>query len=654
MKQVSITFFILLFFSISLNAQNESGILIGGKIIDAESGYPVSYASIGVGKLGIGTVTNIDGEWNLKLPATAANEKLSVRCLGYNNYERSVSEFDRNSVIHLKQTSYQLGEVVVVPDTLLEYILNRAYKEIKNNFPIEPTLTQGFYRETQKVNDSLFLYFNEAVLNIYKNTYRNTSNFGQIEVERSRKNVFPKIDSINDVRFYGGPHFPNDLDIVFSRWSFIRPSEFKNWKYDLEGMYKDSLSYVYTITFYNRKMPNTEFRGKMFIDAGTYAYLGFELRRAGLNAGSSSTLNSGVSYIPGNTNIKIGYTQKDGLQYLSYINYKTNGLNTATKTRVYKDIEFITTSIKTDSVFPIPFNRQFDYTDILSIKAQNYDESYWKDYNILQESNIMQKQTEMLYAKEQAIEQLTRTYNKEITEQEKALLFLKRFTFEGGFAYHPFSYSNGNHIISYGTDPLGTGIEGKNIKKGTFAISTIDGLRFELNKRFSVIGMISTALYGIGQVQGDIGINYRMSVFPKGRWVFLDFGITASALNSKLDITSITNSNGMVINGKTFDSKTVSVKTGHSDMGTKGILGLSVRMGKQYEIFADASYYLPLIFRKEYVQFKENDGPFLGKKSVKVKWDDQNLFYYIENNRIDKPAFKQEPYYLRLGIRSGF
>lgn len=650
--------FLLISYSSLCSAQllapdtTSQNIEIGGRILDAESGYPVSYATIGVGKLGIGTVSNIDGDWSLRLPSSAVNEKINIRCLGYTTQEVAVSKLRKGSVFHLKQTSYELGEIVVVPDTLIFYILGRAYNEIKSNYPVKPSLTQGFYRETQRISDSLFLYFNEAVLNVYKNTYRNTINFGQIEVEKSRKNVFPGIDSINDVRFYGGPHFPNDLDIVFSRWDFIRPSEFRNWKYELEGMYKDSLSYIYSITFNNRKEPNSNFRGKIFIDANNYAYLGFELRRLGLSTMSSSVTPSNASYVPGNTTIKIGYTEKEGLQYLSYINYKTNGLNTATKTRIYKDIEYITTSIKTDSVYPIPFNRQFDYTDILSIEAENYDQSYWKDYNILQESDMMYKQTEMIYGKEQATEQLTKVYNTELTEQDKALIFLKRFTFEGGIAYHPFTYEGGIHRIGYKTEP---GSTGENVKSRYFGISTMDGIRFELTKKISLFGTISTALYGMDQIQADLGANYRISVIPSGRWVFLDLGLAASVANSKLSLFSISNvGNNMLIDGKTFDSGSIEVKAGNSGAGAKGVAGLSVRMGKKYELFVDGSYYLPLLLKRNYVQFREADGFFLNRKSAKVEWDDRDLYFYVGSEKQTTSRFEIDPYHFRIGIRSGF
>ncbi|MDP4277115.1 MAG: carboxypeptidase-like regulatory domain-containing protein [Bacteroidota bacterium] len=631
---------------------------LSGHITDAETGESAPFATVRVEKLGLGTVTNADGDWTLRLPVSAAREPVSFKYVGYITQTYNISKLPDHSIIRLRQSNFELSQVVVTPDKKFE-ILRAAWKAIPQNYPVKPTLTKGFYRETERVNDTLFLYFNEAILNVYKNTYRNDQNFGQIEVEKSRKNVFPGIDSINDVRFYGGPHFPNDLDIVFSRWDFMKPSDFKNWYYDLEGMYKDSLSEVYTISFRHKVNPNTNFQGRMFIDANSYAYIGFELKRMGIDYLDPEDISTSVNYISGTTTIKIGYTEKDGRQFLNHINYKTSGYNTASKKRIFKDIEYITTNIQTDSVRSIPFDRQFDYTDILSIKADNYDQTYWKDYNILQESKVMNAQTNLLYNQEKAVEQLTKVYNTQLTEQEKILLFLKRFTFEGGFTYHPVRYVGGSHLIGYGTDPLQTSQTGKNVTSNYFAISTLDGVRFELTKKWSVFGTISTALYGMDQIQSDLGLNYRMCIFPSGRWIFLDLGLGASLATTKMPLCDIDNTAGLSIDGKKLNSNTLAVNAGNFAFGPKGVVGLSVRMGKKYELFGEGNYLLPIL-NHDYVQFKETKGFFLSRKSAKVDWDDPNLYFWIKEKnsenfqRMTSPHFEIEPYYFRIGIRSGF
>jgi CarboxypepD_reg-like domain len=639
--------------------------VLSGRILDSETGEPLSYATVSINQLGLGTASNLDGDWSLRIPASASNMKLTINFMGYTPQDKSIANLQDKSVFKLAPKSFQINEVVILSGDFIAELLSKAYKAIPENYPTDPSLCEGFYRETQRVNDSLFLYFNEAVLNVYKNTYKNTKNFGQIQVEKSRKNVFPGIDSISDVRFYGGPHFPNDLDIVFSRWDFIKPSEYKNWKYELEGVYKDSVTDVYTIGFKNRNAPNSNFQGEIYINKDDMAYVGFELRRAGLAAISMANLPTDIAYIPGNTTAKIGYTRQGDVYNLSYISYKSSGINTASKTRIYKDIEYVTTSIKKDSISPIPFGQQFDYTDILSIKADNYDQSYWKDYNILQESKVLTSQTNMLYQKDQAMQQLTKVYNRELTKDEKILLFLKRFTFDGGAAYSPMTYRGGQHRIFYGIadgeipasgDPATTIPHAeKTVSSQFFALSFKDGIRFELTKKLSIFSALSTAIYGMAQIQYDLGLTYRLPLAQSGRWIFLDLGLAASTVSSKMDICSMSNPNGSIqIGGKTLKSKSIDVKAGKSGMGFKPVANLSVRMGKKYELFTEGTYFLPLLLKRDYVQFKEASGFFLSRKSSKIKWNDPDMNFIVDNVRINKPLLEVDPFQFRIGIRSGF
>jgi len=655
MKRIFALFSLLLFLnSIQSHVQSEQTnnqpFTLHGRIIDAVSKEPLAFATFSINKLGIGIASNMDGDWTLQVPASASNEILSVSFMGYTARTINISDLSGNSTIQLQPKSYQIAEVVVTQKDFCKEFLQKAWDAIPQNYPTKPTLCEGFYRETERLKDSTFLYFNEAVLDVYKNSYKNTTNFGQIRVEKSRKNVFPGIDSINDVRFYGGPHFPNDLDIVFSRWDFIRPSEYRNWKIELVGTLKDSISNIYILSFKNKKLPNSSFQGKMYIDRDNYAFVGFDFWRAGF-----SNLNMGqlpdMEYVPGMTSIKIGYTEQNGTYNLGYINYKTSGLNTASKKRIFKDIEYVTTSIQTKEVSPIPFSQQFDYTDILSIEAQPYDSSYWKDYNILEQSKMMNNQTTLSYKKDEALKQLTMTYNKELTEQEKVLLFLKRFTFDGGIAYLPVHYAGGAHNLTYNTNIWNI----PDVKTTAFGISTMDGIRFELNKKWSLTGTVSTALYGIEQLQMDLGAAYRISLAPSGRWIFMDLGLAASTVTSRLELGTFSNTSGnLVLDGKTFDSGNLVLKAGKTGFGLKPSIGISVRMGKKYELFTDASWFQALLHKRDYLQLKESDGFFLTRQSVKTDWNNPDLQLKVDGQTVNSPRFEVQPWNVRIGIRSGF
>lgn len=636
--------------SLFVTAQTESTISIPmslrGRIVDATTKEPLSYATLSINKLGIGTASNMDGDWTLQIPATAANEVLSISFMGYTPRSINVSELAANSTITLQPKSYQMAEVVVTQKDFCKEFLQKAWDAIPQNYPTTPTLSEGFYRETARLKDSTFLFFNEAVLDVYKNTYKNAINFGQIRVEKSRKNVFPGIDSINDIRFTDGPHFPNDLDIVFSRWEFIKPSEYGKWKIELVGSLRDSVNNIYVLSFKNKKLPNSSFQGKMYIDRDNYAFIGFDFWRAGFSNLNEAQLPD-MAYVPGMTSIKIGYTELNGIYHLGYINYKSNGLNTASRKRIYKDVEYVTTSIQTKEVTPIAFDEQLAYKAILSIEAQPYDSSYWKDYNILEQSKIMNKQATLSYQKDEAIKQLTMTYNKKLTDQDKALLFLKRFTFDGGVAFLPVRYSGGAHELAYGGNSWGS----QNVKTTAFGISTMDGLRYELTKKWLLTGTVSTALYGVEQLQLDLGAAYRISLARSGRWMFMDLGLAASSVTSRLELAKLSNTGGnLVLDGKTFNSEKLLLKAGESAVGIKPSIGFSVRMGKQYELFTEASWFQSLLFKKEYLQLKEADGFFLSRQSVKMDWNNLK----VDGQTMTTPRFEVQPWNVRIGIRSGF
>jgi hypothetical protein len=625
-------------------------VILHGRIIDASSKEPLAYATLSINNLGIGTASNMDGDWTLQIPSSAANEMVSVSFMGYTSKTINVSALSENATILLQPKSYQMADVVVTQKDFCKEFLKKAWDAIPQNYPTGPTLCEGFYRETERLKDSTFLYFDEAVLDIYKNSYKNTVNFGQIRVEKSRKNVFPGIDSINDVWFYGGPHFPIDKDIVFSRWDFIKPSEYANWKIELVGSMRDSVSNIYVLSFKNKKLPNSSFQGKMYIDRDNYAFVGFDFWRAGFSNLNGRQLPD-MDYVPGMTSLKIGYIEQNGIYHLGYINYKTNGLNTTSRKRIYKDIEYVTTSIQTKDVTPIPFSQQFDSHDILSILAQPYDSSYWKDYNILEQSKLMNNQAALTYQKDEALKQLTKTYNKELTEEEKVLLFLKRFTFDGGIAYLPVRYKGGSHDLTWGGNSWGA----EEVPTTAFGISTMDGIRFELNKKWMLTGTVSTALYGIEQLQMDLGAAYRVSLAPSGRLFFMDLGLAASSVTSRLTLATLSNTGGnLVLDGKTFDSDKLLLKAGKSGLGLKPSIGFSVRMGKQYELFTDASWFQSLLLKKEYLQLKEADGFFLSRQSVKTDWNRATLQLNVDGQAVHTPRFEVQPWNIRIGIRSGF
>jgi hypothetical protein len=73
--------------SVSALAQPANVIIIEGRVTDAVTKEAVQYASVGILGSTIGTSTNADGYFTLRVPATFRSKdySLKISCVGYEN-----------------------------------------------------------------------------------------------------------------------------------------------------------------------------------------------------------------------------------------------------------------------------------------------------------------------------------------------------------------------------------------------------------------------------------------------------------------------------------------------------------------------------------------------------------------------------------------
>ena len=100
-----ITFVLLLFSSILVSAQTK----VVGKVTDEKSGNPVIGASVSVKGTTIGTVTDIDGQYEIM---ANNGDVLVISYVGMNDYEYTVGS-GASTLINLQEKSLNLDEVVV-------------------------------------------------------------------------------------------------------------------------------------------------------------------------------------------------------------------------------------------------------------------------------------------------------------------------------------------------------------------------------------------------------------------------------------------------------------------------------------------------------------------------------------------------------------
>ncbi|MCF0197414.1 MAG: carboxypeptidase-like regulatory domain-containing protein, partial [Bacteroidaceae bacterium] len=110
-----IAFVVATLLSGTLAAQTE----VVGKVVDAETGEPLPYASIYVNP-NTGTLTNPDGNFKLHIKDVDGDASLRITYVGYESVVTKSSAF--NGVLRLKPLSTSLGAVTVRGVKTLEYI----------------------------------------------------------------------------------------------------------------------------------------------------------------------------------------------------------------------------------------------------------------------------------------------------------------------------------------------------------------------------------------------------------------------------------------------------------------------------------------------------------------------------------------------------
>lgn len=134
---------------------------------------PIESASVYIDKTTIGTITNVDGNFVLRVPEANLSDTLVISSIGFKSYRMAINEFENGSDIFLEEDVAGLDEVVLVADTRPKTgndIMIRAIERLPNNLPEEPYLEKGFLRHKER-NKKEYKWLIEAAITVYDSDY---------------------------------------------------------------------------------------------------------------------------------------------------------------------------------------------------------------------------------------------------------------------------------------------------------------------------------------------------------------------------------------------------------------------------------------------------------------------------------------------------
>jgi len=371
-------------------------ITIKGKVIDAESRAPLVFASVAVKETNVAIVTNIDGEFTLKVGDLSTSKSIEVSFVGYKNKTIPISDLKDNgfkNVIALEAAPIPIKEIIVKPLDPLS-IIEKTINNLSKNYETVPNLMTAFYRETIRKNRT-YVSIGEAVVEIFKAPYNNDIRFDGARIYKGRKNTdVEKMDTVL-FKLQGGPVSVLELDLAKNSETVLTKEAMQNYNYTLSGVVEIDGKPHYVIEFVQK--PSVEmplFMGSFYIDMDSYAVSEAEF---GFNLSNKEAAQSifikkkplGMKITPEIATYRTKYREQGGKWHFAYsraevkfkVDWKKKLFNT-----YYTTMSEIAVTDRTDQeVIKFAGKDKIKYSDVFSDKVTAFtDKEFWGDYNVIE------------------------------------------------------------------------------------------------------------------------------------------------------------------------------------------------------------------------------------------------------------------------------
>lgn len=403
MMRTYLTILALCLCSLFAMAQDDGVWTLSGKVTDAKTRKPMAHVS--VTDRSVGTVTNEAGEFTLKLQK--APKTVTFSCLGYKTQRLDASAMGGVRVeVRLEPSSVMLDEIVVRGADAKELVL-RAMEKIYDNYPDEPNLLRGFYRETVEKR-SHFTSISEGVVDVYKTGYDKDDWRDGVAILKGRRLLSQRPSDTLSVKLQGGPVMPIMLDVVKQRDILLNEEELNNYTFRYVTMSKadDRNQYVVEIApLY--VLPYALYRGRLYIDQETLAFTRIDLSLDMSDPGKVTQMilkkkPLGLRFTPHELSIYIDYKTDNGVTRINYIRnvirFRCDWKRKLFKSNYTVTSEMVVTDRQEDKELkPIKSRDTFNRKDNFYDKVVYFnDPDFWGNENIIEPTEDLLKGIEKI------------------------------------------------------------------------------------------------------------------------------------------------------------------------------------------------------------------------------------------------------------------
>jgi hypothetical protein len=397
---VAIAALIIAGFPLHAQEADADYITVSGIVRDARTKKKLEYVNISVPGTNIGTVTNEDGAFSIKIRKSLMARTVEATHVGYltEDIKLNGTDIDGHSIMMTPSTN-TLSEIVVRGGDP-RYIVEEAISRIATNYSSVNSLLTGFYRETAQ-KGRRYINISEAVIDIFKTSYSRSADLDRVQVLKGRSLLSQRRSDTLIVKLLGGPNLSIYVDIAKNPELLLDKTTLSYYTFHTEETAMIDNRPQLVISFRPQAiLPYALYYGRLYIDRERLSITRaeFNLDMDDRNKATEAILKKkpfGLIFRPVEVSFLVTYKERDNVTYLSYIRnevrFRCDWKRKLFATSYAITSEMVVTDSRDEDVAVISYRQAFKPTQSLSDRVTDFlDEDFWKGYNIIEPTESLE------------------------------------------------------------------------------------------------------------------------------------------------------------------------------------------------------------------------------------------------------------------------
>ncbi len=408
-KRWMITLLLLMFGGFcGLSAQDDGDFFtISGTVRDGESGRPLINVSVSIPDTQVGTITNADGVFSLKIGRDRPVSQIEFSHVGYRSRLFAVTGEDRSGIsVELTPRSILIEEIDIYNRDAQD-LVREALRRVGDNYADRAAMLTGFYRESVQKRQN-YIDITEAVEEIYATPYTQGTRGESVRIVKGRRLVSPRTSDTLAVVLQGGPNTYIFCDVVRNPDFLFDIETLHFYRFHIEEVVSVNDRLHEVVVFAPRvDLPDQAlFAGKLFIDRETLTIsrAEFGMDMSDPDKVTRSILRrkpASLRFYPDEVSFVAAYREHEGRSYLHYVSntlrFRCDWRRRLFRTAYTVTSEAVITDARRDGIERIPIRESFGRHEALSQSVSDfYDPDFWEAYNIIEPTESLESAVERL------------------------------------------------------------------------------------------------------------------------------------------------------------------------------------------------------------------------------------------------------------------